>query len=442
MIQYPNKMYQTPRISASFRDFPARATVAIRSIRIPDRLVGVKEKTTPIFSITRERGFLPREDPISTFPPVFGAIGSLLERMTIRQPDGSPGLLAKGQFGDAVNAELGKLDLDKEVKKVVDAGDQNLISALFRDYSFLTSAYLLEPVDLAFRATGKYVPGRAVLPCELAKPMMLLANKLGQFPYMEYASSYALQNWARKDASKGIEFDNLRLIRAFEDAEGSEKGFILVHVDMVAHSGKLVSAAEDTLLAAANKTRESFNDALERLYESYKTINLSMDTMWGRSKPADYLNFRSFIFGTAPKEGNPMFPNGVVYAGVGDEKPTYFRGESGANDSMIPLGDNLLEITAKLPDNELTKVLRDFREYRPPNQRSYIASVEVRATRGRVKEFAFADPRSLALYILNVDQIREFRDRHWRFTKEYIIRRSSYEVATGGSPILRYLPQV
>jgi len=97
---------------------------------------------------------------------------------------------------------------------------------------------------------------------------------------------------------------------------------------------------------------------------------------------------------------------------------------------------------------------------RPPNQRTYIASVEVRATRAHVKDFAFADPRSLALYILNVDQvsrggflqhdpdltnhvqIREFRDRHWRFTKEYIIRRSSYGVATGGSPILQYLPQV
>jgi hypothetical protein len=44
--------------------------------------------------------------------------------MTIRQPNGSPGLLAKGQFGDAVNVELGKLGLDKEVKKAVDAGDQ------------------------------------------------------------------------------------------------------------------------------------------------------------------------------------------------------------------------------------------------------------------------------------------------------------------------------
>jgi hypothetical protein len=69
---------------------------------------------------------------------------------------------------------------------------------------------------------------------------------------MEYASVYALQNWARKDLAGGIKFDNLKLIRAFENHEGSEKGFMcvplwsnllrfclhhiicsLVHVDMV-----------------------------------------------------------------------------------------------------------------------------------------------------------------------------------------------------------------
>lgn len=41
---------------------------------------------------------------------------------------------------------------------------------------------------------------------------------------------------------------------------------------MVAHSGKLVSAAEDALSAAASKAKDPFNDALERLYETYKTV--------------------------------------------------------------------------------------------------------------------------------------------------------------------------
>jgi hypothetical protein len=38
-----------------------------------------------------------------------------------------------------------------------------------------------------------------------------------------------------------------------------------------------------------------------------------------------------------------MFPNGVIYEGVSEE-PLSFRGESGANDSMIPMCDNLLQV--------------------------------------------------------------------------------------------------
>lgn len=36
--------------------------------------------------------------------------------------------------------------------------------------------------------------------------------------------------------------------------------------------------------------------------------------------------------------------------------------------------------------------------------------------------------------------MREFRHRHWQFTRSYIINNSDYSVATGGSNILRYLP--
>lgn len=39
-----------------------------------------------------------------------------------------------------------------------------------------------------------------------------------------------------------------------------------------------------------------------------------------------------------------------------------------------------------------------------------------------------------------IDQVREFRDRHWRFTKEYILKYSDHPVATGGSPIITWLP--
>jgi indoleamine 2,3-dioxygenase len=50
---------------------------------------------------------------------------------------------------------------------------------------------------------------------------------------MEYASVYALQNWARKDPAGDITFNNLKLIRAFENHEGSEKGFMCVVYDRI-----------------------------------------------------------------------------------------------------------------------------------------------------------------------------------------------------------------
>lgn len=53
--------------------------------------------------------------------------------------------------------------------------------------------------------------------------------------------------------------------------------------------------------------------------------------MWKKSKPKDYNSFRTFIFGITKQS---MFPRGVVYEGVSEE-PMSFRGESGANDSMV-----------------------------------------------------------------------------------------------------------
>ncbi|SPO35780.1 related to BNA2 - putative tryptophan 2,3-dioxygenase or indoleamine 2,3-dioxygenase [Pseudozyma flocculosa] len=408
----------------------------------------------PPFVISRERGFLPRQDPLATLPPAFDNLSSLLDRMTIRQPadangERKPGLLAKGEFGDAVLSELDPEGAEaRAVDQAIASGNSHLIAALFRDYCFMTSAYLLEPVDIAFRKTGLYARGRDVLPRQLAVPLKKLADKLGHFPYMEYASSYALQNYRVKDPNHQgtagkYSFDNMELIRSFEDAAGSERGFILVHVEMVSYTGRLVSATEDALRAVTNNDAPALEEAFERLLTTYRKINLSMDTMWGRSLPSDYLKYRSFIFGTGPKKGeNGMFPEGVVYEGVSDE-PQFYRGESGANDSIVPTGDNLLEITRHMPNNDLTKTLRDFRTYRPKNQREFLQQLEGRATLAGVRDFAMetsGSARAKALYILLVDQIREFRNRHWMFTKSYIIERSTYDIATGGSPILQYLP--
>jgi indoleamine 2,3-dioxygenase len=100
---------------------------------------------------------------------------------------------------------------------------------------------------------------------------------------MEYAGSYALFNYCLKDPSRGLEYDNLRLIRAFEhghDPSSSEAGFILVHVAMVKESGKLVEGAVEMLEGCGSQDRERFNDGLRTLVGGLSKVNAVMNSKY------------------------------------------------------------------------------------------------------------------------------------------------------------------
>lgn len=97
---------------------------------------------------------------------------------------------------------------------------------------------------------------------------------------MEYAGSYALYNWRVEDPELGMEYENLRLIRAFEhglDPSSSEAGFVLVHVDMVKHSGKLVEGAIGALSACGDADRTAFNEGMETVVQAMVNVNGVMD---------------------------------------------------------------------------------------------------------------------------------------------------------------------
>jgi indoleamine 2,3-dioxygenase len=381
------------------------------------------------FLVNETNGFLPVKDPLYPLPEEYAVLESILNRMPVRKDDGQPGLLATGQLYDTVLSELPLYD-------VSNVTDSALATALFRDYTFLASAYLLEPCDIFYRKTGQYGCGRSILPKNIAVPLTVIAKKIGAKPFMEYAQSYALYNWKRKNAEKGIEYDNIQLIRKFTGMP-SEKGFILVHVDMVRFTPLLVSGVVGSFSALENNDRPLFNEQMKRVLFSARDINLSMEQMWKRSKPADYLKYRTFIMGTKGQE--EMFPKGVMYEGCTTE-PTFYRGESGANDSIIPTLDNFLQLTEKMPKNEMTDILRDFRSYRPKTHEEWLEWVETNAKKKNLEHFCKQDRQSHMLYIQLLDQVREFRTRHWKFAKEYIIKRTAYPKATGGSPMATWLP--
>jgi indoleamine 2,3-dioxygenase len=244
-------------------------------------------------------------------------------------------------------------------------------------------------------------------------------------PFMSYVA-YSTYNYRFADPSIGTsKYSNLRLVRAFEhglDPLSSEAGFVLTHVDMVKHTPSLVKGVVDTLASvSARAAPAETSAAFHHMLEAMQAIEASMETMWANSRPKDYIQYRTFIFGITNQS---MFPHGVVYEGENNGEPMSFRGESGANDSIIPLLDNLLQIP--MPQNPLTSILKDFRGYRPKPHREFLEYVGARADEVGVREHCCKDAGTAVLYLRLLEHVRSFRWRHWLFAREYIIRRTSH----------------
>ena len=157
--------------------------------------------------------------------------------------------------------------------------------------------------------------------------------------------------------------------------------------------------------------------------------------MWGESRPQMYLNFRTFIMGITGNDD--IFPGGVLYKGLSDQKLS-FRGETGAQDSIIPATDHVFGLD--YPKNSLTEYLFEMRKYRPFNHQNHINWLRAQCTETKFKEFALQDSYSSFLMLCNIHATFKFRHQHWGMVKQYIINNTKYPKATGGTPITTWLP--
>lgn len=131
-----------------------------------------EETTMPAFMVSTTRGFLPRAEPIVHLPADFDILESILTRMPVKKLDGTPGLLAEFKLGESVLRELP--DLTSAINKYQD--NLPLMNALYRDYSFLASAYLLEPCHERFSKGEPYGLGRQTLPSIISLPISRCAE--------------------------------------------------------------------------------------------------------------------------------------------------------------------------------------------------------------------------------------------------------------------------
>lgn len=392
--------------------------------------------TDGFFDIGSEHGFLPSMLPLEKLEGAYLPLQNLLDEM--------PVVLGENKFGslNTPNAIVTAVDqLPNLFEYLKSEKNIQVIQALFRGYSFLASAYTLEPSFHHYRKTGNYGKARNVLPIQIAQPLCDVAEKLDVYPWLDYHYAYSLGNFRKKDKTLGLEWSNLDMCVRFS-GQPDEVGFIMLHVDINQHSPDLVGSVYQTIKALKNNIQDEASKWLEINYSTMKHMNERRREMWKASRWQHYNDFRIFIMGV--KGNEEIFGEGVTYTGVWDE-PKQFRGQTGAQDDIIPMEDIFSGVTKYYPQNELTKYLLDLRTYRPKCIQQFFIDLEETVNsldEQSVAGILFKHKNGEGLcYLLGIlEEIYHFRNGHWQFVQKYIMANTPYAKATGGTPITSWLP--
>ena len=374
------------------------------------------------FGISPERGFLP-SDPHETLPD-------------------SPALNHLGH-------EMPKLLSARQVRRFIDEQSSFLESvpsdwreeeyrAAMRILSFAGHAYVWE------------TPGQpaVTLPSQLARPWHEIAQKLGRPPVLSYAS-YALDNWRRLDGTKPIQLDNIVLLQNFLGGL-DEEWFVVVHIQIEQQAGPGLNGLVRAINAASKEKDEEVLLGLQDLASAQTAMRDTLLRMKERCDPyVYYTRVRPYIHGW---KNSPSLPDGLIYDKVEAyaQRPQLFRGETGAQSSIVPCLDAGLGIH-HAPD-PLTVYLQEMREYMPPTHRAFLQALEIRTDdqgrallSGYVHDRKQRHPELWSAYCACVDLLAQFREIHIGYADSYIHRQHQTSatnptaVGTGGTPFMTYL---
>jgi len=88
----------------------------------------------------------------------------------------------------------------------------------------------------------------------------------------------------------------------------------------------------------------------------------------------------------------------------------------------------------------LTKFLLDLRQYRPKCVQAFFNDLEVEAPTFVNKIESNGNFENMIKLLAIVEQVYFFRNGHWQFVQKYIMMNTKYAQATGGTPIISWIP--
>ena len=368
------------------------------------------------------RGFLPSANPIREYSINSSAsLGRLHEIAT-----NLPKLLLTGRVPKTI--EFLKRD-DLAVDELITNNfDQDLKLAMVQ-LSFIAHSYIW----------GDIKP-RERLPEVVAKPWVQVAKSLGRPPILSYAS-YCLDNWFLINHEEPISLDNVGLITNFLGGV-DEDWFVTIHVCIENAASDAVEAAEIISQCTSKSSEQEVENLFNRIQLSLLDVNRVFSRMTERCDPYIYYHrVRPFIFGS---KDNPDLKGGLVFENQFDNRPQFFRGETGAQSSIIPSLDGALGI--QHTSDNLRHYLNEMREYMPPEHRTFIEKIEASS---KVKELIDESGKLKDSYNACLEQIRVFRALHLKYADAYIHKQSQKKNpfghggstirGTGGTPFMSYL---
>ena len=273
-----------------------------------------------------------------------------------------------------------------------------------------------------------------VIPKNISKTWYKISQKLDRPPILSYAS-YALNNWKLQDVNKPFDLENIRILQNFLGGM-DEDWFIMIHI-AIEHEAKEILNNLKTYYLDKNEDQSYLENALV----SIKKINQIMNRMPEKCDPFIYYNrVRPYIFGW---KNNPATPNGVIYEGVEEYggNPQLFRGETGAQSSIVPALDALLGVTHS--NDPLKEYLDEMRLYMPKEHRNLLNDLDQWSENNRSN--SVREDSSVVLSDEIIKEVHAFRNKHLEYARIYIHEQSlsnqnnSNVVGTGGTPFMKYL---
>jgi len=259
-----------------------------------------------------------------------------------------------------------------------------------------------------------------VLPANIAVPFAAACRLLQRPPILSY-DGYALYNWKRFDPHGPIALGNIDTIQDFVHMY-DEHWFILVHVEIEAIAAEILRAIGKSQSALREYDERALNEALDQIGQAlWRQVAVLRRIPEKMDAALYHKTFRPYI----------RFFENVVYEGVAGE-PMNYRGETGAQSSIIPLLIAFMKIRHR--QSVLTDHLADMRRFMPAEHRAVLDEVEAMPS---VRELADKDKFNEIL-----EAMAEFRETHLGWAHEYINKWGQDPRGTGGTPYMEWLKQL